>query len=250
MIFGAPRQSGDTLGLKMEEAAPTSASAGRPPASAAPKPSAQQARCVLLSAQEPPPDLGRALSHKGIATSRGASPEVALAMVVRAHRDAVRAGTRAPIIFVAVEPDALGDRGTHLLRCIELYAPHAVCWRFDQTRSPQLSAWKPAPVKPVVVPQPARPAPRPAGQGAGEPRLRLVGDQTFRAPPAPPAAALFVGPGIPLAAPPRRRPESGGQAASGGQSEAETPPPPVSDAELSMLLSGKKKNDPKDPRRT
>jgi hypothetical protein len=239
----------------MEDAANAPAQAAHTPSSSAEKAPQPRAQCVLLCAHQAPPDLARALDHKGISTTRADTPEIALALLVRAHRDANRSGRRGPIILVAVAPDALGEAADRLLRCVTLYAPHAVAWRFDQHRSPQLSAWRPTPPKPVVVTQPApAPASTPATtqppRPSVEPRLRLVGEQSFRAPPPPPGTAFFAGPGIPLA-PGTRRPSDAGPAnGSGQESDAESPPPPVSDAEMSMLLSGERKTDPRPPRRS
>lgn len=239
-------ESGDTLPPEMEENSTKSASAAQNAANRVQSPRATTTQCVLLSAGTPPADLRRALDHKHINASIARSPEVAIAMLVRAEQAARQSGRRVPSILVCVEPDALGASGERLLRCVHLYAPHAVCWRFDQGQSPQLRAWAPAPVAPVVRPAPKPPAADPPPPRAeAEPRLRLVGEQSFRAPPPPPPAgvSIFVGPGIPLAPGTKRNPPT-------PEGEPESPPPPVSDAELSMLLSGERPTDPRGPRRT
>lgn len=245
-------QTGDTLRLEMEDPAQTPAPAGPNGSKTGKNRPAAPARCVLLCASSPPPDLTRALEHKGVSTLRAPNPEVALAMLVRAHREARAAGAHGPILLVAVDPGALGPASEHLLRCVQIYAPHAVCWRFDQRRSPQLAAWRLAPPKPVVVSPP--PATTVSGPGTprptAEPRLRLVGEQSFRAPSPPSTQPLFAGPGIPLATGKRRMPESKDMPAPAEESDQDAAPPPVSDAELKMLLSGDPKNDPRPPRRT
>jgi len=208
---------------------------------------------VLLCAGDPPADLRRALELKRIRASVARTPELALAMLVRALKEAAASGVRAPMIFVCVDPDALAESGERLVRCVQLYTPHAVCWRFDQGRSPQLSAWAPTPPTPVVRPVPpsARAPDPPVARATPEPRLRLVGEQSFRAPPPPPPSGtqIFVGPGIPLA-PGTRSPAAPASPPTPPAHDPESPPPPVSDAELSMLLSGNPPNDPRGHRRT
>lgn len=174
--------------------------------------------CVLLCTGEAPEELLASLSERRVVIEAHADPFSAIAAVLRRGR------TGSPLVLLVVDPARVA-RADEMVRTVERFVPHVVCWRYDAGKSPALRGYVPPPPAPSATIETFVSRAR----AGGPPKLRLAGHEpggeAVREAPMNTAGAGDV------------RPEPAAKDAAGEAAPASAGGELLSSEELSMLLS-------------
>lgn len=165
----------------------------------------------------PPEPLSRVLATRNANVVVRAGVYAAMCDLMEHERDVASGHPREPMVVLVVEPDRV-PMATELVGAVLRYVPHAVCWRFDADREPQLRAFDEGPRAREVI----------GAQGPGVTVRRDVGPIRPR-PTQSPAPRLRLTADEPIDAPLEPRPDE--------EEDAEPERPALSEEELDMLLS-------------
>lgn len=147
-----------------------------------------QPRCVLFSrpGQAVPSDLLNSLARRIGRIASCTDAYTAMAEVCAVERDRATSDPALPAatVLVLIEPHALSD-AAEIVSQLRLFAPAAVCWKFESSANPRLSAivdadvatWtaKPSPPPPPNATAAGQPSRRTGVPPAPAPRLRIAG---------------------------------------------------------------------------
>lgn len=194
--------------------------------------------CLLLNpvgGPGAPLDLLRVLRERGLRAAEARDPFDAMATLALHERHRALDRDPAPLILLLVEPDRQPEARL-LVASAARYAPRAVVWEFVPARTPQLTAYRPAPTAPEIVVRPRRLSPTGPTAPAAPDDTRGTPRASMR-PIAPPSLRLtHEAPGAFNAAGAAPRASAIDTADGEPEAPASRVAPLVSDEELAMLL--------------